>query len=41
MRDEVKELYPALKDVEQHTLPTPVHLQVYDGISALCPASRA
>ena len=32
MRDEVKELYPVLKHVEKHTRPTPVHLQVYDGI---------
>jgi acetyl esterase/lipase len=41
VRDEVKDMYPALKNVEKHTQPTPVHLQVYDGISTLCPASRS
>jgi acetyl esterase/lipase len=40
-RDEVKEMYPVLKNVEKHMRPTPVHLQVYDGISVLCSASRS
>jgi hypothetical protein len=28
----MRDMYPALKHVEKHMRPTPVHLQVYDGI---------
>lgn len=30
VRDEAKDMYPAPKNVEKLTRPTPVHLQVYD-----------
>ncbi len=32
LRDETKKMHPALKLVETATQPTPVHLQVYDGM---------
>jgi acetyl esterase/lipase len=32
LSDEIKKLYPAFKLVETSMPPTPVHLQVYDGI---------
>jgi hypothetical protein len=41
VRDEAKDMYPAPKNVEKLTRPTPVHLQVYDGMSALCHALRS
>ena len=32
LREEIKKMYPALKLVETSMQPTPVHLQVYDGM---------
>lgn len=40
MRDETRDMYPAFKHVEEHMRPTPVHLQVFDGTSALYIARR-
>lgn len=31
IKQEVRDMYPALKGIEERFGPTPVHLQVYDG----------
>jgi hypothetical protein len=38
VRDETKNIYPSFTHVGTHVRPTPVHLQVYDGIVIRHPA---
>jgi hypothetical protein len=37
IKDEVRVMYPSLKDIEKRFGPTPVHLQVYDDVAHVLP----